>query len=251
MAEKPPDEAIQQDTLPELLRVGKASGRGVSLEHLAAINRVLAEPYDYRAVGRKRLDRAFNRMRDSMKHMMWSADVYEMMGELDQLVRGDDSAIPDDREARSMFYGIATALELAFDLGQAAIAGRVDPSALARFRSGVEARRQGAKVSAAARRASAADWRAALEPHLRKHRISVRRGDPNWKSRRDVAEIAKKDVAEAAGREIAVETITDAIKEIERESSTRIEREPAQVTKSLGAALRIEELRVKLLKKQA
>ena len=62
----------------------------MSLDFLAALNRVRAEPFSYRAFGRKRLARAFNRMRESTKHMN-SVDAYEMVGELDQLMRGDDA----------------------------------------------------------------------------------------------------------------------------------------------------------------
>ena len=117
MARKLSDETVECGTLPELRRVGKVSGRGLSLDTLEKLSRVRPGAVNYRATGRKRLARAFNRMRESTKHLN-SADAYEMVGELDQLMQGDDSAIPDDREAGDMLSGIANAIELAFDLGR-------------------------------------------------------------------------------------------------------------------------------------
>jgi hypothetical protein len=179
-----PDEAIQRDTEPELLRVGKVSGRGTSLDFLRAFNRVWAEPFNYRAAGRRRLERAFNRMRESTKHMN-SVDAYEMVGELDQLMRGDDSAIADDRAAGSMFYGIATALELAFDLGRYEGGDRGAREAVVG-----RAKRNGKK--GAAKKSADADlrWRGEAKLLYDKFRgPHLKEGDPLWKSQRNLAAI--------------------------------------------------------------
>lgn len=201
MAKKPPDEAIQRDTLPELLRVGKVSGRGVSLDFLAALNRVRAEPFSYRAFGRKRLARAFNRMRESTKHMN-SVDAYEMVGELDQLMRGDDSAIADDREAGDMFYGIATALELAFDLGRYEGGDRGARKAVID-----RAKRNGKK--GAAKKIADADlrWRDKAKPIWHESRGSRTEDDPRRKSQSIVADIICSEVDDAPSHDRVVKTI--------------------------------------------
>jgi hypothetical protein len=115
----------------------------------------------------------------------------------------------------SEYYGIA--LSIAFDLGIAAVLDKVDPSALAKHRAGVKARRQGTQRSTITRQASATEWRAVLPQLLEKHR-AVGRGHQDWKSRIDLAAIAALEIKKKLGLEIAESTIADAIEEIERET---------------------------------
>ena len=99
----------------------------------------------------------------------------------------------------------------------AAVLDKVDPSALAKHRAGVKARRQGTKRSTITRQASATEWRAVLPQLLEKHR-AVGRGHQDWKSRIDLATIAALEIKKKLGLEIAESTIADAIEEIERET---------------------------------
>jgi hypothetical protein len=213
MAKKLSDETVECGTLPELRRVEKVSGRGLSPDTLEKLSRVRAGAVSYRAAGRKRLARAFNRMRESTKHLS-SADAYEMVGELHQLTQGDDSAIPDDREAGDMLSGIANAIELAFDLGRYEGGDRG-------AREAVTARaKRNSKRSATKRKEKAADWHAVLPPLINQYR-SVPRAHPAWKSRRDLASIAAPEVERNRGRKIAEATIADAIEEIEKKGCRR------------------------------
>jgi hypothetical protein len=58
----------------------------------------------------------------------------------------------------SEYYGIA--LAIAFDLGMAAVFGKVDPSALAKHRAGAEARRRGAVESRKGLIKTSREWKA-------------------------------------------------------------------------------------------
>ena len=126
-----------------------------------------------------------------------------LLENLERCTRGDPS------------WQMATAIEIAFQLGKAGATGKVGRAAYAKYEAGAEARLQGAYDGTATRQANAANWRGALPRFIEQHR-SVGRGHPDWKSRRDLAAIAAPEIKKKLGWAPAEPTIADAIKKIER-----------------------------------
>jgi hypothetical protein len=112
----------------------------------------------------------------------------------------------------------AAAVGIAFELGKASIAGTVDSAVVSKWRAYKDAWRRGAQNGTTTRQANAAEWRAMLPQLIEKHR-AVGRGHQDWKSRGDLAAMAKEDIKKGLGRTPKESTIADAIEEIERESS--------------------------------